>query len=291
VVSCNVCGWSGDSFEPLFDFGNVYCKSCGSYERHRALTQYLDHIGLPPSERVLEVGAGAISALRLFFRYRRSEYHSLDLWHGNGSTCGDASELPFRDDSFDLVVCMHVLEHVHEEKQAISELARVTRRGGTTIVQVPYDDTTFETGEYDIHNPNNLARPYHYHHKREYGLDIVERLGAFFESVIEVNPVASLRESDLQFYGCDRNFGTLFFCGAKRDYPGSLVRDLLPLKRSWLTRRRAHQLFLAGSADTLGNWLQAESEIAPMSDCRLSRWNVYDILTGVRAGEDNGADD
>ena len=47
---------------------------------------------------------------------------------------GDVHELPFRDGSFDYVICSHVLEHVEDPERAASELARVAPRG---YVEVP----------------------------------------------------------------------------------------------------------------------------------------------------------
>jgi methionine biosynthesis protein MetW len=49
----------------------------------------------------------------------------------------DAAQLPFLDDSFDLVVCVEVLEHLFEPQRALAEMQRVVRRGGRLILTVP----------------------------------------------------------------------------------------------------------------------------------------------------------
>jgi len=49
----------------------------------------------------------------------------------------DLLNLPFEDGSFDLVFCLEVLEHLHEPRQAIRELARVSKRA--VIVSVPHE--------------------------------------------------------------------------------------------------------------------------------------------------------
>ena len=50
---------------------------------------------------------------------------------------GSAYSLPFPDNSFDLVVCSEVLEHLHEYKDAIAEISRVLKTGGSFLASVP----------------------------------------------------------------------------------------------------------------------------------------------------------
>ena len=50
---------------------------------------------------------------------------------------GSAYELPFKDNSFDLIVCSEVLEHLHEYNDAIKEMKRVLKPGGKFFASVP----------------------------------------------------------------------------------------------------------------------------------------------------------
>jgi ubiquinone/menaquinone biosynthesis C-methylase UbiE len=50
---------------------------------------------------------------------------------------GSAYSLPFSDNTFDLVVCSEVLEHLHEYKDAIAEISRVMKPGGKFLASVP----------------------------------------------------------------------------------------------------------------------------------------------------------
>jgi SAM-dependent methyltransferase len=50
---------------------------------------------------------------------------------------GSVTELPFPDDSFDLVLCLEVIEHLDDPRRAVRELARVARRD--IVVSVPYE--------------------------------------------------------------------------------------------------------------------------------------------------------
>ncbi len=54
-----------------------------------------------------------------------------------GSVQGNALALPFEDGSFDRVIASEVLEHIPDDEQAMAELARVLRPGGTMAVTVP----------------------------------------------------------------------------------------------------------------------------------------------------------
>ncbi len=51
---------------------------------------------------------------------------------------GSITELPFEDNSYDLIICSEVVEHVKDDVKAIAELNRVLSPGGTLIITVPY---------------------------------------------------------------------------------------------------------------------------------------------------------
>ena len=123
------------------------------------LTVDFDRLGLKPGERILDMGAGA--GRHAFEAYRRGgdviafdmdaeelgrvrdlfvamkeageapEGAEADVKEGN------ALSLPFADGEFDRIVAAEVLEHIHEDVQAIRELVRVLRPGGTMAISVP----------------------------------------------------------------------------------------------------------------------------------------------------------
>ena len=125
----------------------------------RMLTVDFDRLGLQPGDRALDMGAGA--GRHAFEMYRRGgdviafdqdadELANIRELFGAMKDAGeapagaeadvkegDALSLPFGDDEFDRVVAAEVLEHVPADIQAIAELVRVLRPGGTLAVSVP----------------------------------------------------------------------------------------------------------------------------------------------------------
>ncbi|MCM3271234.1 class I SAM-dependent methyltransferase [Paenibacillus elgii] len=49
----------------------------------------------------------------------------------------DLTAMPYADETFDAVICSHVLEHITEDHKAMTELCRVLKPGGWSILQVP----------------------------------------------------------------------------------------------------------------------------------------------------------
>ncbi|MHA2277931.1 MAG: class I SAM-dependent methyltransferase, partial [Candidatus Kariarchaeaceae archaeon] len=52
--------------------------------------------------------------------------------------CGDLRKLPYRDESFDLVSALDVLEHVKDDQMAIYELSRILKKSGIAVITVPH---------------------------------------------------------------------------------------------------------------------------------------------------------
>jgi SAM-dependent methyltransferase len=102
----------------------------------------LSHLSPNPGP-VLDVGCGPGHYLTRIWERERRALIGLDLSEGmlreidpaGASACmGDAQAIPFRDGSFDTVLCIHVLYHIADIDLAIQELARVVKREGTVLV-------------------------------------------------------------------------------------------------------------------------------------------------------------
>jgi len=86
--------------------------------------------------KVLELGAGPISYKHLF---HDCDVVSTDIKQYSGiDEIVDVHDLAYKDETFDYVVCVSVLEHVFETKKAVSEIYRVLKKDGVAIINTPF---------------------------------------------------------------------------------------------------------------------------------------------------------
>jgi SAM-dependent methyltransferase len=104
------------------------------------------------------------------------DYVSVDLYSRLAMINMDATDIKFPEGTFDCVLCYHVLEHIPDDKKAMSEILRVLKPGGWGILQVPIlAETTIEDPA--INSPEDRERVYgQSDHVRAYGLDYKDRL-------------------------------------------------------------------------------------------------------------------
>ena len=90
----------------------------------------------------------------------------------------DICDLPFEDQSYDLILCNHVLEHIPDDLKAMNELYRILKKGGTLIAQVPIDVNLEKTYEdKNVTDPKVRTRLFgQYDHVRVYGQDYYLKL-------------------------------------------------------------------------------------------------------------------
>lgn len=185
---------------------DALCPVCKSVERHRALWLYLsrctDLLGGTP-RRLLHVAPELPLARRL--RSAGLQYTSIDLSSRKAMLRMDVTRLAFADESFDVILCNHVLEHVPDDRQALAELYRVLRPGGWAIVQVPIKgDATDE----DLTVTSAAERERRFgqsDHVRQYGRDYEARLRASKFAVEVVPFAASLPDRLQRRYGLIRH--------------------------------------------------------------------------------------
>lgn len=182
------------------------CPVCGAMERHRLMMRYLGartDLFDGRRKRILHVAPEPRLA-RVFRELPGSTDVTIDLSPvRRPSVLADLTRLPFGAESFDVIYCSHVLEHVPDDRGAMRELRRVLSPKGWAILQVPIgftDRATYEDSS--ITSPEDRLRVFGQDdHVRIYGTDYVTRLE---ESGFHVNVDAFVQEhttADLQRFG------------------------------------------------------------------------------------------
>ena len=183
------------SFRKFLPYGyqvqrqNVLSPSTLSLERHRLLWLYLTNETdfFTSKKKVLHMAPEQCFLTR--FRKLNHDYKTADLDSPIADVKADIINLPFNDNSFDVIFCNHVLEHVQDDTKAMKELFRVMKKGGMGIFQVPQDlnrNVTFEDNS--ITDPKKRAKIFgQYDHVRVYGRDYFDKLRSIGFNVEEVN--------------------------------------------------------------------------------------------------------
>lgn len=169
---------------------------------------------LRPSRHVLHFAPqGRVERL---LRARPVAYTTVDLNRSDVDVQANILSLPFDDASFDLVICSHVLEHIDDDATAMSELRRVTRKDGATLIQVPLrlDRPTDEDPE--VTDPQARKERFgELDHVRWYGLDIEGRLEAAGFAVERWHALEEIAAEDRHRLGLDPD-QVVFVCRPAR---------------------------------------------------------------------------
>ena len=176
----------GKKYRKLLPYGykdqqreNVLAPGSLSLERHRLLWLYLKNETdfFTSKKKMLHI-APEQCFIDIFRKQKNLDYITADIESPLADVLMDVQDIPFNDNTFDVVFCNHVLEHVTDDNKAISELYRILKPGGLGIFQVPQDtnlETTYEDAS--ITSPEERAKHFgQYDHLRIYGMDYFDKL-------------------------------------------------------------------------------------------------------------------
>ena len=187
---------------------NALCPGTLSLERHRLLWLYLDNETnfLNSSLKVLHVAPEQVF-YKKFKKLKNWDYLTFDLNSPIADIKGDLTSTNFKDESFDLIICNHVLEHIKDDKSALNEIYRVLKYNGTSILQVPINlrrEKTFEdsTIKSKIQREKYFGQ---YDHVREYGLDFKDRVEQSGFKVQMINYSKKISKDLIIKYGLMKN--------------------------------------------------------------------------------------
>jgi SAM-dependent methyltransferase len=179
---CTVCE---HKFRKLLPYGrivkreNALCPSCLSLERHRLIWLFLKTKTdfFTSDLKVLHV-APEYCFIKRFKALKNLDYTTGDIESPLADVKMDIRDIPFGDNTFDVIICNHTLEHVVEDLQSMKEFHRVLKPNGWGILNSPINEKREETYE-DFSITDPAEREKHFgqrDHVREYGLDYTLRL-------------------------------------------------------------------------------------------------------------------
>jgi len=204
---CPVCGVHLRAFRPMWKsywrdaakFGPIHpaskmetlnlesftCPRCDALDRDRLTAIYLEQVfatfDFSRAYRLIEFAPGD-ALYKKIKRYPFVIYRSADLSRKTVDENVDLTKMVrYGDASIDIILCSHVLEHIPEDRKAMSEIRRVLRPDGFAVILVPIVVGVDETHEDPSIEGEALRWKYFGmgDHVRQYGKrDFIERLEA-----------------------------------------------------------------------------------------------------------------
>jgi SAM-dependent methyltransferase len=156
------------------------CAGCQSLERHRIFRIMFDRLGIKnfATWKAIQFSPDPTVDPDWFAS------HELSVYGESGGEDIQAINRP--DAGYDIAICSHVLEHVGDDRAALTELLRIVKPDGLLYLAIPdpfREEVTRDWG---------FPKPEKHGHWRVYGADVVER----FASYVPGQPVLAYRGQD-----------------------------------------------------------------------------------------------
>ena len=201
---------NGKNYSRFLSYGynilrpNALCPGTFSLERHRLLWLYLNSKTNIENQflNVLHVAPEQVF-FKKFKKFKNWTYTTTDLNSPLADIKADLCNLPFKNNTYDLILCNHVLEHIVDDIKALKEIYRVLKPGGKAILQVPIDlekEKSYEDNK--IINPEDRNKHFgQYDHVRIYGMDFFQKLSKVGFRFEKIDLTSKLSEVDIKKYG------------------------------------------------------------------------------------------
>lgn len=178
LTECPLCGKTA-KFRPhgIFNRAGARCPNCASLERHRLFKLAMDDKFAELSGKSVLHFAPEPAIRKTAQAQNPSNYVTADIVPGRADLVLNIEKIDQPDDTFDCVICSHVLEHVNDAL-ALKEIYRILRPGGFAILMVPIIESWPNTYE-DATITSDEDRVRHFglrDHVRYYGRDFRDRV-------------------------------------------------------------------------------------------------------------------
>ena len=206
---CPVCGTKRRKFLPygyVTSRDNALCPNCLSLERHRLLWLWLQRESdlFERCPKLLHVAPEVclMRHLRKAYKGHDLDYVTADLESPLADMHFDVQQIPLEAESFDAIICNHIMEHVEDDGKALRELYRIMRRGGWGVILSPVELEREKTFEDDtITDPVERTRIFgQYDHRRIYGRDYAARLREAGFEVYDIDYKNELSKAEQELY-------------------------------------------------------------------------------------------
>jgi len=140
------------------DTENFGCYYCNCNDRDRHLFMFFDKLFFWDkfrNARVLHFAPEHPLSQKIK-QLLPAEYIKCDLFPKEDWRKINITSIDFEDDYFDILICNHVIEHVHDHLLALKEISRVLKKNGVAILQTPYSELLFNHFEDPNINTDDL---------------------------------------------------------------------------------------------------------------------------------------
>lgn len=210
---CPICNSFLKYFKPAGGTGrpDAVCPVCGSYERHRLVWLFFKHkTSLFTHPMSMLHAAPENCFIRRLKARPNLQYISIDLQSPLADRKIDLTALDFPSNSFDFFYAGHVLEHIPQDLQAISNIYRVLKPGGKALIMVPISGQ-FTQEDPTITTPSQRKERYGQEdHVRIYGDDFIQRLQSVPFQVQSIQYYSSFSKFSRRYMSLSPE--TIFYC-------------------------------------------------------------------------------
>ncbi len=217
---CPVCNKSSSQFLPtgFIRRENAICPHCNSLERHRLVYLFMKNkTNLFEAKLNCMLHVAPEPCLEpLFRKLLGNKYVTADLLNPRAMVKMDITDIQYPDETFDVIYCSHVLEHVPADRKAMSEFYRVLKSSGWALLLVPITaDKTYE--DPSIVDPDERLKAFgQKDHVRRYGPDYIDRLREAGFKVVVSEVGDFVKPDDIVRLGLSGSTGEIYYC--TKDY-------------------------------------------------------------------------
>lgn len=213
---CPICQSNVRLFKPMATTQvrlNAICPVCSSLERHRMMWLFFrqkTNLFAANTKKMLHIAPEECLSDK-FAQCESIDYLTADL-NNSAMVKMDLTDIQYPDNSFDIIYCSHVLEHIPDDAKAMGELSRVLKPEGWAVIQVPIlREQTYE--DWRITDPQQ--REQHFgqsDHVRVYGLDYKDRLEKAGFCVSVMPYLQEFSSEERKRFGFDIEKDDIYFC-------------------------------------------------------------------------------